>query len=279
MTGNAPLKLEIKTALTAAHEQAFANTPHFDEIAMNVPDLITVKAAKPLSHVKSVRRLFIWSQVTRAAMRHLISRPGLEEMIINELRPSGRLEGFEAARSVTLFSAAFGLKSADLLEIAKLPQLRNLSAHMAEFTNHALEALIGHESLEELDLEDTLFNDEHAAIVARSKKITRLEIGATNLSAVGLAEICQMSQLEGLDLWSTRIMPEDLDLLTGLSNLEYLSIGREQHAEFSFERVIPQLEKLTRLKRIWLDGLTVTRSQMDDLLERYDWVGPMYVTD
>ena len=273
-------QLVIKDAFTQKHADTLASTPHFDEIKMHVPDLITTNKAKAFAKVRSVHRLFIWSSVTRAAIRHFISRPNLRELILFQLKPSGRLEDFDQATGVTYFSSMWSLSPKDLLEIAKLPQLQKLGAQYANLSDAALEALLEHEHLQEIDFEGTNFNDRHAAMVAKSRKITRLEIGATSISALGLDKICQMQQLKGLDIWASRIRLKDLNRLSALNNLEYLSIGgMEGQTEFNPETIFPILQRLPSVKKIWLDGLTVTKQQRQYLDERYEYVGPMYIID
>ena len=69
-----------------------------------------------------------------------------------------------------------------------------------------------------------------------------------------------MSQLRSLDIWALDIQEEDLELLNDLPNLEYLSIGGgyEDQTTLTSKGVLPRLAQLPSLKRVWLDGITLS---------------------
>jgi hypothetical protein len=82
-----------------------------------------------------------------------------------------------------------------------------------------------------------------------------------------------MGQLRSLDLWASGIKESDLDLLTHLANLEYLSVGGvEGQSAFNPESLVRRLEAIPSLKRVWLDGVPLTEAQKATLESRYSYV-------
>jgi len=123
-----------------------------------------------------------------------------------------------------------------------------------------------------LDLEATRFDDKAAAMMATSKVIKVLSISATKITKRGLKSICQMSQLESLDIWSTDICENDLKLLLRLENLEYLSLGGYQgQTSLTLKGIMPYLEKMPSLRRLWLDGVVLTEAEKKVMQSRYEY--------
>lgn len=264
------MEISIEGLLDNKNTSTFAECTHFDEIYIRDQGLITVEIAKQLLPIRSVFKLTVWCGITRAAMRHITSRPNLNELIVFELRSFGKMSGFEDASSLTYFSCVCGLNEADILELSRCRSLKKLGAQQANITEFALEALLELPLLTEIDFEDSNFNDDHASIISQSKTITKLDIGQCQFSKVGLKKICSMKQLKSLDIWSNNIEESDLDLLSGLPNLEYLSIGgSEGQTTFTAKNTIPKLEKIPSLKALWLDGLNVTNDEWKYLNTRY----------
>jgi hypothetical protein len=52
-----------------------------------------------------------------------------------------------------------------------------------------------------------------------SERLLSLDVGATRITRKGLLYICEMQQLQALDLWATAIDESDIDLLSQLSRL------------------------------------------------------------
>jgi hypothetical protein len=68
-----------------------------------------------------------------------------------------------------------------------------------------------------------------------------------------------MKRLTSLDLWATKIHEADLDLLANLPNLNYLSIGGVGgDRTFNTTTLLPRLQAVRSLERIWLDGVHVS---------------------
>lgn len=251
----------------------FESTSHFGEVDIRDQDLITVKIAKELQRVRSVGSLVIWCDVTRAAMRYVISRPNLRELVVFGLKHPGKLTGFERASGLEKLVCMYGVSEDDLFEFSKLPNLKSIDVKFSNLTRRALERLLLMPTLTSIDVEDTEFDDDMASIVSQSETITELEVGASKLTSKGFRKICRMKQLAVLDVWSTDITEADLEHLSRLPNLAYLSIGGfEDQTRLTAAGVIPHLERIKSLKRLWLDGIPMTPGQREMLEARYEKV-------
>jgi hypothetical protein len=258
--------------LNDKHIVQFRECPHFDEFYLRGADLFTVSDAKKIEFIKSVFSITIWCNVTRAAVNSLIQRPNLKELILFGLKRSGRISGFENAQNLRHFQCMYGINGNDLLEICKIPNLEKLGAQQAQITELAIAAILNKSQLTEIDFECSNFNDEFATIISQSKTITTLELGATEITNVGLEKICSMTQLKGLDLWATDVGEAEIDMLAQLPNLEYLSVGGLDKQKLTAKNVLPKLYRLPALKRVWLDGLQLTDVERKELGERFDQV-------
>jgi Leucine rich repeat len=101
-----------------------------------------------------------------------------------------------------------------------------------------------------------------AKLMSRSGRITKLDVSNTKISGVGLRALCKMSQLTSLDLWANNLSINDLENLRGLPRLDYLSIGNAHgYDDYDPEQVVQLLLSLPALKRVWLDGITLSDLQ------------------
>jgi hypothetical protein len=234
--------------------------------------LLTVKVARGFAALASVTRLWVWCDVTRAAMRYVISIPGLKVLDVLYLRPPGRLAGFAEATALEVFRS-YWLNDRDLIEIASCRSLRELAAQYATLTMPVLDALLDLPRLQSLDLEGSNINDSFAKRLSASRSLCSLDLGATQLTGKGLKYICRMRQLRSLDLWASKIIEADIELLADLPHLEYLAIGQvEGEAVFSADTLLPRLRAIRSLKRIWLDGIGLSQRAKRQLERRYKTV-------
>jgi hypothetical protein len=83
----------------------------------------------------------------------------------------------------------------------------------------------------------------------------------------------RLSQLRSFDIWAIDIVESDLDVLSNLSQLEYLSVGGyDDQTILTAKGVLPRLKEIPSLKRIWLDGIVLTESEKKALKEQYEYV-------
>lgn len=266
------LSLEGEFA-TKTKKLQFLNTYNrIEKLSLTKQPLLTAKLACNFSTLQSVGWMWLWCSVTRTALQHIITIPDLEKLDILQMKKPGKLKNFEQAKSLKEFRCHHCMSEADILEIAKLPELKELGAQGAAITERAIEALLQMPKLERLNLEGSELNDVRAALIAESKTLTHLDIGASQLTSKGLKKICEMSQLSSLDIWAINIVESDLDLLSNLSNLEYLSIGGyDDQTVLTAKGVLPRLKKIPSLKRIWLDGIPLTETEKKHLKEEYEY--------
>ena len=223
--------------------------------------VVTVDLAKRLSGLR-VEHLWLWSDVTRRAMRHVVQLPGLRVLDVLRIRGPGTMANFGKARHLEIFRANHYMREADLLEVTQCSQLRELGAQGAELSRTALAAILALPRLTSLDLESTRFDDPMARRLSRSRTLESLDIGATKVSGVGVEHLVQMEQLRSLDLWATAVTEADLALLSNLPKLEYLSLGNYGHLpQMDPERVTEFLLSAKSLKRVWLDGIQLQPAQ------------------
>lgn len=99
-----------------------------------------------------------------------------------------------------------------------------------------------------------------------------LEIGATRVTCAGLAQLSRIERLRGLDLWATSLREEDFELLHRFPALEYVSLGGYDDAPLDGKIIVPLLLALPAMKRVWLDGVTLDRDQIEALEARFESV-------
>ena len=232
--------------------------------------LVCVKLAQRL-HGLHVARLWLWTTVTRRAMRHIVQLPGLRVLDVLDIRGPGILGSFHRARQLEEFRANCGLKAMDLIEVAQCGSLKELGAQNAELTRDALAAILELPQLRTLDVEATRFDDKLAKQLGRSPTIEALDVGATRLTGAGLAHLTHMQQLKSLDLWATHITETDLPLLLQFPQLEYISLGNyDGFQQLDAEAVCNTIFQLPHIKRVWLDGMHLQPAQKEALEQKLE---------
>lgn len=262
----------MRRQINAASICAFRKIGPVDMLSITRPCTINARSACRLRALPSVRRLWLWCDVTRAAIRHLVSMPGLEVMDVLDIKGKGALSGFDRATQMHSFRSNCGLSCRDVVAIAECSTLRQLGIQNAELTPKALDALCSLPHLESLDLEGTQFDDAMARRMSESLSLKWMELGATRLTRSGLESLLLMTQLRGLDLWATQLAVEDFVLLRNLPALEYVSIGGYIDTPIDGSALMPSLLSLPALKRVWLDGVTLDSAQIALLERRFDVV-------
>jgi hypothetical protein len=247
---------------TAEAIRSLSTINHIEKLSVTKSRLLTVNHVKHFHVLKSVRWMWLWCDITRTAMRHVLRVPGLEVLDVLDMTAPGKLEGFGAANTLHTVRANHYLKEADVLAITECSTIRELGIQKAELTPNVINALLTLKQLKVLDLEGTNFDDSMAARLNESKTLQELNIGDTYLTRIGLQEIISMKQLRSLDLWAIKFNDDDLQLLLQLPQLEYLSVGNYDGLQtLDSAKLVALLLSLPSLKSIWLDGITVTDNQ------------------
>jgi hypothetical protein len=213
-----------------------------------------------------VKQLWIWCDVTRAAMNHILQLEGLQELDILCMSGPGKLRNFHKAVQLKVFRANHYMTGPDLLQVAQCSSIQVLGAQNADLARSAFAALLSMSNLTALDLEGTRFDDKMAKKISRSATISSLDVGGTRLTRAGLENLMTMTQLRSLDLWALDFSASDLKMLLSLPNLEYVSLGGHKNEPSLDANAITALILESRsLKRVWLDGVPLEPGQRDAL--------------
>lgn len=262
--------VELSGAIKPQDIRVLRNLGHIPKLSITKSPLLTVKTASAFSALKSVSHLWLWCDVTRTAMRHILAIPGLREIDVLAIVNPGKLGLFSSAESLEVFRGNHYLTEADLLAVTSCRTLREIGAQCSLLTPRVVEALLDLPELHTLDLEGTAFDDNMAASISNANQLVSLDIGNTRLTRKGLSHLCTMKQLRSLDIWATNITEPDLELLAQLPNLEYLSLGNmEGLPSFRAESLLPRLKTISSLQRVWLDGIALNTEQQTELESRY----------
>jgi hypothetical protein len=250
--------------------QQLAQLGPIEKLSLTKIPLITVKIARRLASLR-VDQLWLWCDVTRRAMQHIIQLPGLRVLDVLCIQGPGQMANFGAATDLEILRANHYMTEADLLQVTQCSQLHELGAQNSELTYKSMSAILSLPSLTALDLEATRFDDKMARQTSRSKTITSLEIGGTLITRMGLEHLVQMEQLQSLDLWSTTLNEGDLRLLLNLPHLEYLSLGTyDDRPPLNADEITKLLLDCPSLKRVWLSGIQLETSQKQALESKLD---------
>jgi hypothetical protein len=232
--------------------------------------LVTVKLALRLSGLH-VENLWLWSDVTRRAMRRIVQIPGLRTLDVLCIKGPGALGNFCKAKDLETFRANHCMTGVDLLEVTQCSGLAELGAQGAELSSESLHAILALPRLVSLDIESTRFNDTMAKKLSRSKTIESLDVGATRITGAGLKHLAQMPQLRSIDLWATHISESDLQLLLDMPRLEYVSLGNYDGCpQLDAETICNLILNLPNVKRVWLDGIRLHVTQKEALEKKLE---------
>jgi len=164
----------------------------------------------------------------------------------------GRLEQNAAGDVVAVHLRGAWVTDAELLDVARLP------------------------NLERLDLSHTRITDEGLLYLKPLKQIQDLNLFyAENITDQGIAAIKEWKQLKRLNLRGTRIFDGTLAILSGLPQLESLDIAYSQFTDNGLDALVP----LTRLKELSLGRSKLGKNALQVLrllptLEYLDLGGP-----
>ncbi len=103
----------IEGTPTAESLRALGDKGAIDRLSIRSPSLLTAKLAEHLKHLRSVDLLWLSSEVTRTAMRHVLRIPQLRVLYVLGIKPPGRLVGFAEAQHLTTVRADCHLSESD----------------------------------------------------------------------------------------------------------------------------------------------------------------------
>lgn len=254
---------EVRGALDHAVLTSLAQHSFIERLSIRECPRVTSGMAKTLcAHLPPTRWLWLWCDVSRIALRHILATPGLETLDILRLCNPGRPTGFERAHDLHTLRANCRLRVDDLHAIVRCQSIESLGLQSAQLDGRSIDALLSLPRLRALDLEGTAFNDAMARRVSRSTTLESLDIGATRITRRGLEHLMRMPNLKALDLWATDLSVDDLCLLKEAPGLEYVSIGDyTHHPILDGDCVVDILLSIPTLQKAWLDGVALSPEQ------------------
>ena len=270
--------LSVSGRLTPRKMRAMIPDNEIKTLTVSSDTFFHQKLADELAQWPGIEEVMLWGTVSKAALRRLLSLAEIHEIYVMELQKHGNLHDIDPSSSLQIFRGGW-LSARDLRALAQLQNLKTLSAQNSFVNQQTIEMVVNSSTLTNLDLEASNLDDDMAKELAKSSRIVQLDVGATRLGPSGLQEICKMRQLRELDIWALDLDEHDLDCLEELSNLEYLSVGGYDDQErLTSKNVLPRLAKLPSLRRVWLDGITITESEAVELRARYENAQITFVT-
>lgn len=271
--------MELQAPITIESLNDLEKLGHIEKISVRQNPLLTAKIAKGFKAVRSAGQIWLWCEVTRVAISHIVTVPNLKMLDVLSIKSAGKLSNFSVATSLKRFYCdnTDALGPDDFQEISSCKSLKEIHIPNSTLTTQIIHYFLQLPNLHVFDIEASNLNDEMASFISSSQTIETLEIGATNISHRGLSDICKMNKLKSLDIWATNIRQEDLDLLENLPQLEYLSVGQGyDDNSFDSESLISKLAKINSLKRVWFDGVEFSSDEKMMLSPKYDKVQISY---
>lgn len=128
----------------------------------------------------------------------------------------------------------------DIARLASLPDLKHLHVASVGLTNGDLLSISKLSALESLWINYNPLDDDGGIHLEALKRLTKLNLGWTNVSDKTVKAIATLDQLEELDLSNTSITNCSIKSLAGLSQLRSLSL----HSTVIDDKAIPWLSKL-----------------------------------
>lgn len=269
------VEIESKNKLPALELLASYKDKPIEHLYIRSDKTVTTEVTRLIKDIGSVKKLTVWSPMTRTALRDCFSITGLESLNLFELVTPGKLIDTSKAKQLKAVNY-MGSSEIDLRIFSTLPKLTELKAHSSDWSIELLNRMVA-KPLKTLELEGCRLTYEMISVIATSTTIVNLDVYSSGLTGRGLAKIAQMRQLESLDIWETKICADDLALLVNLPNINYLSIGGYSAQRcLDMEKAIPYLLKMPNLTSIWIDNILLSDEQLALLKEhiksvRYDY--------
>lgn len=264
--------LSIPAPTSARQIRTLTPSEPVGELHLSPDRVLDAKRAEALVEWPPVTTVSVYAPTTKAALRRLLSLPGLEALYLSDLCQHGSLSQAPRPASLRTFRCDW-LHSKDLLQLSTLLDPESFASHYANLSEPFVKNLLNLSNLKHLDLEGSNLDDGLVELLATSRQIERLYLGATRIGPAGLQNICTMEQLTELDTWALKLEECDLECLTALSKLEYLSLGGyEGQSGLTAQGVLPLLERLPVLKSLWLDGIALSVAEIEMLKQRYEHV-------
>lgn len=162
-------------------------------------------------------------------------------------RLGGRIERDPTGRIVAVNLRGSWINDADMIELARLPDLERLDLSHTRISDEGMLNLKPAPKIKDLKLfYSEWITDLGLSAIKEWKRLRRLDVRGTRISDGTLEIVSHMTGLEALDIAHTEVTDLGLDHLIALVNLKELSVGRGRLSNFGLValRMLPTLTHL-----------------------------------
>ena len=193
---------------------------------------------------------FRGSWISDADLHTLVSLPALAKLDLSHTRITDiGFQGLKEMRGVTHLDLYYAEQIGDgVLSVVKnWRNLRRINVRGTTVTDAGVAHLVGHPSLESIDVGFSLFTDngfEHLAAIPNLKEIA---VGGNKVTDVGLNSLRLMPNLVAVDLsgsqrtdsglWAATITDRGLETLAVLTRLERLNLRNSKISDVGFAKL------------------------------------------
>ena len=243
---------------------------HIHKLGLRMATRFDPLLAKAFTQLDAVDRLHLHGDISRHAMRPIVSIPNLQSLDIRQFVGHGRLPSFQRCKTLTEFRAQC-ISEPDLLRVLHCQTLRYLGIHCGRLSHASISAIARLPHIQSVYLPRIALDDRMIAQLTAISTLTHLHLTTSHFSRDWIAAIAQMTQLHSLGLDADQIEIADLAPLAALPHLADLTLSiRAEKQTIDSARLIELLETLPTLKTVWFDGMTFSAEQIAWLESRYE---------
>jgi Leucine-rich repeat (LRR) protein len=162
-------------------------------------------------------------------------------------RAGGLVVRDSGGRVVAIDLRSSWIMDSDMPALANLPDLRRLDLSLTRISDRGLRALKTAPAIEDLNLYFAeQVGDEGTAILRNWKRLKRLNLRGTKITDSTLEVLAGITTIEWLDIGWAQVTDTGLDHLSSLTNVRSLTMGGNKLTDsaLQFLRQMPQIEYL-----------------------------------
>ena len=162
-------------------------------------------------------------------------------------KAGGTVTRDSAGRVTVVDLRASWITDSDMPAMARMPDLKRLDLSLTRISDRGLRALKTAQGIEELNLYFAeQVGDEGAAVLRNWKHLRRLNLRGTKITDSTLEMLAGVTAIEWLDIGWAQITDTGLEHLSALTNLRWLTMGGNKLTDtaLQFLHQMPQLEYL-----------------------------------
>ncbi len=197
---------------------------------------------------------------------------------LDALQPFGTLEQQDG--TLYRFKAAPSSNDALVLELRSHTSLESLDLSGTKITNYGASLAAQFQSLQQLDLSDTLIDDSVFQAVPIGKyQLKCLNLSGTNITGQGLQEIARTIRCDKIILRGLKLSPEEIDQLSGVAStildlrgVKLSSLPKKATRLIIGENDLPAesiCELAQRLETIEIDSMDLTDAIFDQFVKKH----------